>query len=311
MAHADADNEHAEHAPMIRLRKADLVIGRPLPYPLFDRDRHLLLRANSVIESEEQLAELAGRGLFWQPPTDATPPPPDPKDKTTGARADAWRPLNLADLKLPPGTRISLQKLDPGDDSRYTSHFVGMLKDVSLITDVPAPGGELAMFRQGQPLLLRIFNGTRVFAFASTVLFVRYSPKPYLHIQWPKVVEGTDVRARSRVKVRLIAAATATTRDGKAHSHAVVTEDLSAGGARLLTMIALGEVGDEIDIAFRLKTPIGEGTLRLRAQIRSTSLAQPGGKERVYGVEFVYLEPTELLALEGFVHMMDRDGAPA
>jgi len=288
---------------MIRLRKADLVIGRPLAFPLFDRERHLLLPANSVIESEAQLAEIAARGLFRE----GDAPAAGAADASKG-RPDPWKTWKFEDLKLPIGTRVSLQKLDPGDDSRYTSHLVGILKDTSIIAEVPAPNGELAMFRQGQPLLLRIFNGTRVFAFMANVLFVRYSPKAYLHIQWPKSVEGTEVRARQRVKVRLIAAATAMTRDDVAHSHAVVTDDLSAGGAHIVSMVPLGEVGSEIDLAFRLRTAIGEGTLRLHARIRTEGAARSGSRERAYGVEFVDLEPIEMLTLEGFVHMMNEAG---
>lgn len=286
---------------MIRLRKADLVIGRPLSFPLFDRDRHLLLPVNSVIESEAQLAEIAARGLFREGDANAA----DAPDAGKG-RADPWKSWKLEDAKLPIGTRVSLQKLDPGDDTRYTSHLVGLLKDTSIIAEVPAPGGELAMFRQGQPLLLRIFNGTRVYAFMASVLFVRYSPKAYLHIQWPKSVEGTEVRARQRVKVRLIAAATAVTPGDVAHSHAVVTDDLSAGGARIVSMVPLGEVGSEVDLSFRLRTAIGEGTLRLHARIRTEGAARNGSKERAYGVEFVDLEPVELLALEGFVQLMNE-----
>lgn len=290
---------------MIRLRKADLVIGRPLSFPLFDRERHLLLPANSVIESEAQLAEIAARGLFREGDGSAVA-----EAEIGKGRPDPWKTWKFEDLKLPIGTRVSLQKLDPGDDSRYTSHLVGVLKEASIITEVPAPGGELAMFRQGQPLLLRIFNGTRVFAFMANVLFVRYSPKAYLHLQWPKVVEGTEVRARQRVKVRLIAAASAVTPDDVSHSHAVVTDDLSAGGARLVSMVPLGEIGDEVDLSFRLRTAIGEATLRLHARIRTEGPARAGSRERAYGVEFVDLEPLELLTLEGFVHTMNDVGPP-
>ncbi|MFO1414924.1 MAG: flagellar brake protein [Burkholderiales bacterium] len=293
---------------MIRLRKADLVIGRSIPFPLFDRDRHLLLPANSVIESEAQLAEIAARGLFREP--DGSEPKTPDTAKETG-RYEAWTEYRFEDLKLPIGTRLSVQKLDPGDDTRYTSHLVGILKDASVVVEVPAPGGELAMFRQGQAVLLRIFNGTRVFAFTANVLFVRYSPKAYMHIQWPKSVEGHVLRARNRVKVRLIAAATATTAGDAGHSHAVVTEDLSAGGARIISMVRLGDIGTEVDLAFRLRTPIGEGTLRLHARIRTEEPSRTGGKERAYGVEFVDMEPLELLTLEGYVHMMEEVGPPA
>ncbi len=290
--------------PMIRLRENDIVIGRPLPWPVFDRDRHLLLRPGHVVETEQQLAEIGKRGLFRAA---GMGPPGQPYDGADeDVHDDNWRTWAFEDLKLPMGTRMSLRKLDPDDDGRYATTLLGILKDVSLIVGIPAPGGRLAMFRQGQPLLLRAFTGTRVFAFTASVLVVRYAPGAYIHIECPKTVDGTEVRARTRIKVRLIAVVTTGPDDSADVGRTTQVEDLSVGGARLIVAQPLGEASDELSLAFRLKAVSGEATLKLRAVIRTTVQLDDG--RVAYGVQFVDVDPIILLALEGYVARMTESG---
>jgi len=289
---------------MIRLREDEIVVGRPLPWPLFDRDRHLLLRSGHVIESGGQLAEIGKRGLFRAA---GIGPPGQPQDGTEeDVGDDNWRTWKFEDLKLPMGTRLSLRKLDPDDDARYATTLFGILKDVSLIVGIPAPGGRLAMFRQGQPLLLRAFTGTRVFAFTCSVLVVRYAPGAYLHLECPKTVDGTEVRARTRIKVKLIAVVTIGPEGSAEAGRTTQVEDLSVGGARLILPQPLGEASEELGVAFRLKSTSGEATLKLRAVIRTTVPLDGGGI--AYGVQFVDVDPIILLALEGYVARMAESG---
>jgi hypothetical protein len=221
------------------------------------------------------------------------------------ARNETWRTWKFAELKLPLNTRLSIQKLDPDDDGRYAATLLGVFRDVSIVVNIPAPGGQLANFRQGQPLLLRAFSGTSVFAFTASVLTVRYVPAAYLHLEYPRTVDGTEVRARRRIKVKLIAVARIKGAAEADRGMPTVVDDLSVGGTRLLAKIPIGEPGTEIELAFRLKTPRGEATLDLLAVVRSV-LPAGDGEGFAHGIQFTELKPIEHLALEGFVtHVMD------
>lgn len=287
---------------MIPVRKNDVALGRPLPWPVFDGDRRLLLRAGFTIETEAQLDELSRRGLYRAPglggaQADAESVVATPADRS----AEKWRTLQFEDLRLPLGTRLSVQKLDPDDDTRYNARLHGVFKDVSFVVNIPAPGGSLAVFKQGQPLLLRAFSGTSVFAFTASVLVARYVPAAYLHLEYPRYVDGTEVRARKRVNVRLIATTYREDPDGTEHSsRPAQVADLSSGGARLVAREPLGEQGEELALAFRLKTAVGEATLKLHGTIRSVT-PQEDGSGHNHGVQFVRLEPMDLLALDGYV----------
>jgi c-di-GMP-binding flagellar brake protein YcgR len=288
---------------MIPIRKNDIALGRPLPWPVFDGDRRLLLRAGFTIETAAQLEELSRRGLYRALGAGSHTDDSNDDDVVAApdARGESWQTLRFEDLRLPIGTRLSVQKLDPDDDTRYNARLYGVFKDVSLIVNVPAPGGSLAMFRQGQPLLLRAFSGTNVFAFTASVLIIRYVPTAYLHLEYPRHVDGTEVRSKQRVTVRLIASASREDPEGTEHdTRPAQVTDLSSGGARLIAREALGEPGDEVNLAFRLKTTAGEATLKLKATIRS-SAPEETGSGRVHGVQFLRLEPMDLLALEGYV----------
>jgi c-di-GMP-binding flagellar brake protein YcgR len=288
---------------MIPVRKNDIALGRPLPWPVFDGDRRLLLRAGFTIETEAQLAELSRRGLYRAPglgglQADADSAAASPADHRD---AEKWQSLQFEELRLPLGTRLSVQKLDPDDDTRYNARLHGVFKDVSFVVNIPAPGGSLAVFKQGQPLLLRAFSGTSVFAFTASVLVARYVPAAYLHLEYPRYVECTEVRARKRVNVRLIATTYRENPDGTEHSsRPAQVSDLSSGGARLVARDPLGEQGEELALAFRLKTAVGEATLKLHGTIRSIA-PQEDGSGHSHGMQFVRIEPMDLLALEGYV----------
>jgi c-di-GMP-binding flagellar brake protein YcgR len=288
---------------MIPIRKSDIALGRPLPWPVFDADRQLLLRAGHIIESPGQLEEVARRGLYRVAGGGqrANGPEEDVAAAPLEKRSDGWQALRFEDLRLPIGTRLSVQKLDPDDDTRYNARLHGVFKDVSLIVNVPAPGGTLAMFRQGQPLLLRAFSGTSVFAFTAGVLAIRYAPAAYMHLEYPRQVEGAEVRSKKRVAVRLIATVSRPDAPGTLGGGVPAqVSDLSCGGARLVARGSLGDPGDVLQVAFRLATGVGEVTLKLKATIRRND-AEGTGDARAHGVEFTDLPPMDLLALEGYV----------
>ena len=246
---------------MIPIRKCDIALGRPLPWPVFDGDRRLLLRAGFTIETVAQLDELARRGLYraMASGADAGVSDDEPAARGPEGKGEVWRSLRFEELRLPLLAPLTLQKLDPDDDARYAARLHGVFKDTSIVVNIPAPGGGLAMFRQGQPLLVRAFSGTNAFAFTANVLTIRYAPAAYLHLEYP-----------------------------------------NSGGARLQVRQSLGDAGGSVGLAFRLRTQVGEATLKLKAAIRRTEPDDNGGGVS-HGVQFVDLEPLDVLALEGYI----------
>jgi c-di-GMP-binding flagellar brake protein YcgR len=294
---------------MIRVRKSDLPVGEALCWPVFDRQRKLLLRAGFLVESAAQVDMLVAQGVYRAPEDGAAETAGAGPDAAAGeGRGEAWRTIPFESLQLGLGTPLQLQRLDQVEDVTYATKLLGVIRGRSLIVAAPAPDGKLVVLRQGQPLLVRAFSGTDVFAFCATALSVRCSPDPYVHLSYPTTVDGTRVRREKRAKIGLIASATLGQAEGHPLSRPVAVTDLSAGGAALRTREVLGDVGSTIGLAFRLHTAAGEATLKLEAVIR-TITANDDGKGPQHGVEFVRMQPLEALALSGYIARVEADEA--
>lgn len=287
--------------------KEQIAIGRPLPFPVYDREGQLLLREGYVIESMRQFEALSESGVFRRngsgdamiplvgvrraerhgPSTSGAEPPPAP---------DA-HDLSFESLALPVGSKLQLERIGH-DERRYTTRLIGYVHGVSVLVETPLADGGIVMFREGESCIARAFSGTEAFAFTTIVVSVRYAPDAYLHLSYPKRVAGTSVRKQRRVDVRLIATVTHASATGSVTTPSRVV-DLSAGGAQIESRIALGKTGDVIEIAFRLPAPSGEATFSLDAEIRSIHPADDA--HMLHGIHFLDVQPLEALALVGYV----------
>src|SRR5690606_41112894 len=107
----------------------------------------------------------------------------------------------------------------------------------------------------------------------------------YLHLAGPDEVQAMRIRGSARVPVELVCAVIAA--DAQYSARMI---DLSQGGARLLSRVPLGAVGDQVQLAFRINPGGTELYLRPRALVR-TVVAEPG--QITTGAEFIELGVTD------------------
>ncbi len=138
---------------MIPIRKSDIALGRPLPWPVFDGDRRLLLRAGFTIETVAQLDELARRGLYRAVASsgDAGAPDDEPAPRGADGKGEVWRSLRFEELRLPLAAPLTLQKLDPDDDARYAARLHGVFKDTSIVVNSSARANRCSCARSRAP----------------------------------------------------------------------------------------------------------------------------------------------------------------
>lgn len=281
-------------------------LGQPLPWAVFDRDGHLLAREGFVIETVKQLEVLSKNGMLREASPGGAriplvmakrPRKPQAQDPSRVANGDSTPALTFEALDLAVGTRLQMQRVG-NDERRYLTRLVGCLPGVSVIVRTPSDDGGIVLFREGETAIVRAFSGTAAFAFTAVVLAVRFTPETYLHLAYPKRIEGTAVRTQKRVDVALIATAHRAD-DASEEGTAAQVLDLSAGGAKLRTREALGSQGDRLLVAFRLPTPQGDATLSLPSEIRSSTTDDEGQVH--HGIRFVDIEPLHALALRGYV----------
>jgi hypothetical protein len=186
------------------------------------------------------------------------------------------------------------------DESRYPTELIGYVRSVSVIVRMPAADGKLVLVRAGQPVIMRAFSGTDALSFHTFVIAARFSPAPYLHLQYPKAIENTVIRKQRRVDVALVASSSSS---GATPVVATVL-DLSAAGARLAVLQSLGDVRGHVHVTFRLQTPAEPVTLDLDAVI--CSVKRDAQDRFLHGVKFVKVEPLHALALRGYLATVRR-----
>lgn len=157
---------------------------------------------------------------------------------------------------------------------------------------------------EGDQLVMRVFSSQNAFGFACDVQRVCKLPYSYLHISFPKEVQGTVIRKAARVKTK-IAVKIRTEQEGRADLTGVIS-NLSANGAMMDGPRHMAEKGDSIRLTFRLKLHNIEANLSMLAIVRAVfddeTLKQSGTSLVHFGLEFVDLEPNDQMILQSMVY---------
>lgn len=286
---------------MIPVRKTDVVLGKPLPYSLYDQNNKLLLKAGVVVQTQNQLDVLSERGLYrdrmaanqMQAPSSIVPdgePAPD-KDGIL---------LDLEDIRLQIGDVLQLQGV-ADDAPRHAVKLLGYAKGRSVMVTPPMVDGAYAMVKQDATFVVRFFSGKSLYAFPAHVLKMSNTPFPYLHLSYPKKVRGMRVRRAQRASVRLISSVT----DMYGALYAGTLVDISKGGALLAAKAALGEVGDLLQLKFRLQFDDIDQFVHVKAGIRSVRdnpVAESDSFAVHHGLEFVEGQGSDWLALSAYTY---------
>lgn len=292
-------------AGFMPVRKTDVVLGRPLPYSLYDGDRNLLLRAGCIVQTQNQLDMLSAKGLYRNPSAAAAG-----REKREAVVPDAEAanermremPFALDEIKLAIGDTLQLQGATEGDNSRYAAKLIGYVKGKSVLVTTPSVDGKIAFIREGQSFVVRMFCGTSAYAFAASVIKSSSVPFPHMHLTYPSTVRGLAVRRGARARVKIIAAAN----DAAGKVHAGTLCDLSTGGALMIAAGQMGKVGDTLKLKFRVTLNETEHYVHPDAIVRSIGVSDgsidgiPPGIQ--HGLQFVDVPPEEALALTAVVY---------
>lgn len=294
---------------LMPIRMADIEIGKPLPFAVFDSERHLLLNKGVVVVSQNQLEGLQAKGLFreetperhivrgaLQPgegePEPAKAAPSKPREET----------LDLDALKLMPGDSLQLQPLLEGQTERWNVRVIGMLRNKSLLVSAPLVDGKLIFIKDGQTYLVRAFSGMNACAFKTKVLKSQLQPYPYLHLDWPDSVQAMRIRKAMRAPANLIVAVHESA-EGRQTGAARMT-DISVGGAKLLSNAALGRKDESLWLSFKVRLSDMEEYVKTHAVIRSIGeeADEQGKPMKAYGVQFDDLSQGQRLIIMNLVY---------
>lgn len=296
------------------LKGNEIVIGKPLPWPVFDRHEKLLLREGGVIETQHQLEVLMSNGLFrnkeWKPPIRSR----NGEGVDQGA-ADVKNGLEkqsqLIGLKLNIGESLQMQSLTDQNPERYYVKLIGYIEKRSVMVTTPVVDGSVLLMREGQAFVLRGFSGKDTYAFNVNILRVCNMPFPYLHLSYPALVQSTSIRRHNRIKANIVVSASNLTHPGFSDKTPAVVVDLSLTGAMLDARKQLGEKGDTLAITLRVVIDDMDAYLVLDAMVRNVrSEVYEGRPEPVFhhGLEFLEMPQKDKMILQNFVYSKIVEG---
>ncbi len=189
-----------------------------------------------------------------------------------------------------------------GRKSLLASTLLGFAEREYLIVRTPAESGLAVRLQNGETLDVRLFTGTHVVEFRTSLLRQFAAPISYWHLEYPAHVRATTLRAAPRVRVELDAQAS---RDGAA-AVPVRLIDLGALGAKVLASEPLGERGQTLQLAFDIPRAAqgAAAKIAVAATIRAVKpLAATGDAPASYahGLQFENLGESDQVLLQNFV----------
>jgi len=210
--------------------------------------------------------------------------------------------IDFESMNLQVGTRLQLLTHRRIKPVQHFSSLIGYLKDEYIILKIPMENGAPIALAEGERLTIRVFSGIKVCSFACTVERVFMRPLFYVHVSFPKSVQGTSLRTAMRVKVDLPARLGGADHAGQ---QACTIVNLSVSGALVESRSRVPQDDEALILQFTLNAPPDNQEVRVatRAAIRNVNVVQAGdGELFTYGLQFTALEAGHYTLLQNMTY---------
>jgi hypothetical protein len=288
---------------LIPVRRAEIAIGKPLPWAVYDANHTLLLNKGVVVTSQFQLETLMEKGMYRE----GRPPMPSHlhPDRELGPATDALEggsDMPFDRVHLAAGDLLQIQALQEGVSERYNVRFIGMLKGKSVLVTNPVVDDKVIFVREGQNYLVRAFSGVNVCGFKARVLKSCLTPYPYLHLSYPTSVHAVRLRQAMRAPVDIIVSIYEQEGGDMVASGRMV--DVSVGGAKIFTPVPIGKKGSRVFVAFKIKLDEIEEVITTPAYVRSLAEEkdEKGKSMQAIGIQFADLNQSQRLLIMNLVY---------
>lgn len=219
--------------------------------------------------------------------------------------------------RLPPNVRATRGRADTTETGEFLMmssdasedgtavRLIGSYPGRALLITAPEIDGRLLFVKEGQAFHFRSFYAQAVYAFATTIQKVCFTPFPYVHLEWPAshTIERTVVRSSRRVDVKL-PCAVYWTLDGKPCTYNGTVRNLSSAGAELHIGKTLPARAEGLRIALRISAAGQNFVIECPVRIMRHEMI-PGRDDATidkYGLALQELSPESSLALHAFVY---------
>lgn len=220
-----------------------------------------------------------------------------PADSATRPKVHAGvsNGIDFGALRL--GSPVQVQT--PMTGARNAGVLVGHIPQTSLLITLSRIRSRSFELEEGQPLIVRLFSGTKAYAFKSSILRHCNAPARYLHVAPVGRIEQVSVRSHARVPVQVTARIEP---KGGAGPVAAQLVDLAVGGARICAAVPVN-VGDRLLVSLSATFDEQQAELTTAAIVRALYERAAGTDElSEFGVEFHETGLNERLLVMGLIY---------
>ena len=274
---------------------APIPIGEPLAWPLLDENGTLLVRAGSIIASEEERRFLVEHFSFYAGAARAIP------GAHSGLGDVRGEPITLAQMRLSIGSPIGMRSFFAATSPMRRSRIIGFSPDRSLFATAPRVGKLPLVLSVGENVQAVAIGAHAVYSFSCTVLASCDQPFHYLVLSEPGAVRSLRERKAARVHTRLAVRFTLAGSDGELQGLGL-GRDLSVQGMSLLSPHPIGGLGSHVHVSFPISTAQLDTQFEAVAVVRNVKdgAAADGGLA-AYGLEFESVSGEQQFALRSFL----------
>lgn len=279
---------------LIPIQTSDLSVGQPLPWDLFDQAHQPIQKRGYIIKTADELKKLEGTSVFRMQK-------PEPEPMESGK--NKFDRMDFEDMRLKVGHKMQLtlstysKNHNESSNYSYTASLIGYVQDSTLIVTMPASDQLVGEpFIEGDQIQICLFSGQCVFRFAVFVDKIIKIPFKYLHLSFPKDIQGQNIRKSRRIKCNIQASVVE-------KSIPLAITDLSIYGAGISSDLPLGRLGSTITLSFIIKILDEEIPLSIKSIIRSAKQINKNNQKIINsGVEFSDMKSEQALALRHLIY---------
>ncbi|MGG1943817.1 flagellar brake protein [Trinickia sp. NRRL B-1857] len=269
-------------------------IGEPLAWPLLDQNGTLLVRAGSIIASEEERRFLVEHFSFY---TGAARPITSAHPSSGDARGE---PITLAQMRLSIGSPIGMRSFFAATSPMRRSRVIGFSPDRSLFVTAPRVGKLPLVLSVGENVQAVAIGAHAVYSFSCTILATCDQPFHYFVLSEPGAVRSLRERKAARVHTRLAVRYTSAGSDGELQGLGL-GRDLSVQGMSLLSPHPIGEIGSNVHVSFPISTAQLDTQFEAVAVVRNMKHSGAADGLVAYGLEFESVSGDQQFALRSFL----------
>lgn len=297
-----------------RLPKGFVKVGEPTRYPIFDKQGTLLLNAGTTVSSQNLLEKLYERGLYQEAKVvkeflnQTLLEETDSKANEQNNSMQKVQRVPLDPNIIPIGESIFISPLTGNYEvSRFSVKYIGSMPKKGIFCTQPELNSQLVILRENMPVKVQIFTGKDIYTFNSYIDSLSFKPFPYFNLKYPPVVEKHNLRKNQRVQSNIIATIQNKSSTTNAEEKiAVRISDMSLGGSMLELPTSPGVVGDEIEMAFKIKLDEIEPFINITGEIRSINQEFITADKSLFkvGIRFKSIPAGEKALLQNYIYQL-------